>query len=337
MASFPKQKWAALVSKTHQEQAIWFLNAFWNGGVKQHSEKIWEICNQVEKLGKGNDLDELKSHKFLEDAGETMTVLELRAKLAQIDLDKNKRMCISEYLLFKFSKQPKDLVDAPQGDPKELEAAQTLVDEASRALDEVLQQLEHQKEVASKLAKAEKDAEAAVHAAQDAVKAAEDAVNEQKAAAAELDAQEKAYKDKIAQLEKKSEEGGVVSRNKAKAELEQVKAEDPLPLRKAKLNQQAAVRKSEKAQKAAEDKAEAAAVARAQAEAARIEAERAAEKLEAASRDAEKKRDEALEFLDKVKASGAGAGQVWWMQREMYEKQKYLPKAKQTMAYPNPA
>ena len=40
--------------------------------------------------------------------------------------------------------------------------------------------------------------------------------------------------------------------------------------------------------------------------------------------------------LLQVKASGAGAGQVWWMQREMYEKQKYLPKAKQTMAYPKP-
>jgi hypothetical protein len=46
-------------------------------------------------------------------------------------------------------------------------------------------------------------------------------VKEQKAAAAELEAQENAYKQRIADLEKKSEEGGVVSRNKAKAELEQ--------------------------------------------------------------------------------------------------------------------
>jgi colicin import membrane protein len=203
-----------------------------------------------------------------------------------IDLDKNKRMCISEYLLFKFNKSPADLVDAPQGDPKELEAAQKLVDEASRALDEVLQQLENQKLVAAKLAQAEKEALAAVQAA-------EAAVNEQKAAAAELQAQEDAYKKKIETLEKKSEEGGVVSRNKAKAELEQLKAEDPLPLRKAKLNQEAAVRKCEKAQKAAEEKAKAA-------EAARVEAEKVAQQLEVASREAEAKRDEALKFLDKV-------------------------------------
>jgi hypothetical protein len=45
-----------------------------------------------------------------------------------------------------------------------------------------------------------------------------------------------------------------------------VKAEDPLPLRKAKLNQEASVRKSEKSKKIAEEKAEAAKVAKAQAE-----------------------------------------------------------------------
>ena len=67
----------------------------------------------------------------------------------------------------------------------------------------------------------------------------------------ELHAQEKALADKIASLEKKSEEGGVVSRNRAKAELEQVKSEDPLPLRRAKLNQAATLKKSEKARKAA--------------------------------------------------------------------------------------
>jgi DNA polymerase III gamma/tau subunit len=319
-----KGKWTTLVAKPHTDQAVWFLNAFWNAGVKEKAEDLWLWCLKFHKLSNKESchLDEFKSHQFLEEAGETMTVLELRAKLAEIDLDKNKKMCISEYLLFKFSKSPKDLVDAPQGDPKELEAAQALVDEATKALDEVLEQLEKQKVVAAELAAAEKDAKAAVAAA-------EAAVAEQQKAADELQAQEDAYKNKIDTLTKKSEEGGVVSRNKAKAELEQLKAEDPLPLRKAKLNQQAAVRKCEKAQRAAEEKAAAAA-------AAREAAEEVARNLEAASKEAEAKRDEALAFLDKVKASGAGAGQVWWMQREMYEKQLYLPKAKQTMAYPKP-
>jgi len=124
-------------------------------------------------------------------------------------------------------------------------------------------------------------------------------------------------------LERKSNEGGAVSRNKAKNELEQLKAEDPLPLRRAKLNQEAAVRKCEKARK--------------QAEASRAAQEEAQRQVEAAVRESEKRRDEALAYLEKVKASGAGAGQVWWLKRGMYEKQKSLPQAKQTMPYPDPA
>ena len=104
-----------------------------------------------------------------------------------------------------------------------------MVDEAGAALDEVLDQLEAQKAVAARLKAAEKDAEkavadaeAAVKASDDAVKASEVAAAEQKKAADELQAQEDAYQGKIAVLEKKSQEGGVVSRNKASNELAQV-------------------------------------------------------------------------------------------------------------------
>ena len=49
-------------------------------------------------------------------------------------------------------------------------------------------------------------------------------------ALAEVQAQESARDNKTADLTKKSEEGGAVSRNKAKAELAAHLAEDPLPL-----------------------------------------------------------------------------------------------------------
>merc|ERR1712014_464771 len=74
---------------------------------------------------------------------------------------------------------------------------------------------------------------------------------ELEAALKELKEQEDAYNSKTAALEKKSEEGGVVSRNKAKAELAQHLAEDPLPLRKAKITQEAAVKRAERASNAA--------------------------------------------------------------------------------------
>ena len=40
-----------------------------------------------------------------------------------LDIDKNKRMCLSEYLLFKFQRPPVELILAPQGDPEELAKA----------------------------------------------------------------------------------------------------------------------------------------------------------------------------------------------------------------------
>merc|ERR1711879_555469 len=72
------------------------------------------------------------------------------------------------------------------------------------------------------------------------------AQEELEAALAEVKAQEDAYNGKIADCEKRSEEGGVVSRNKAKAELAQLQAEDPLPLSRAKITLEAARKRAEK-------------------------------------------------------------------------------------------
>ena len=53
---------------------------------------------------------------------------------------------------------------------------------------------------------------------------------ELEAALAELKAQEDAYNSKTEDLKRKSEEGGLVSRNRAKNELAQHLGEDPLPV-----------------------------------------------------------------------------------------------------------
>merc|ERR1711974_325479 len=47
--------------------------------------------------------------------------------------------------------------------------------------------------------------------------------------------EEEEYNGKIADCEKRAETGGVVQKNKAKAELAQLKAEDPLPFERQKL------------------------------------------------------------------------------------------------------
>jgi len=246
------------------------------------------------------------SHRFLETLGETLTVLELRAKLKEIDVDMNKRMSVVEYCLFKYGNSVEALVDAPQGDNSEaIEDAQKKVASAQAALQEVQTKLAEQ--------------EAALAEQQKSEAAAKAAEEENKAALAELQKQEEEYNGKIAALEEKSKTGGVVTRNKAVAELEVLKAEDPLPLRRAKINQEAAVRKSEKAAKAAEE--------------ARLASEAAKAQVEEAVAAADASFKEALDFLEEVKASsGTAEGSIWFMERDLEEAKKYMPQKKRNKA-----
>merc|ERR1712000_258846 len=99
---------------------------------------------------------------------------------------------------------------------------------------------------------------------------------------------EKAFNDKKEDLKKRSEEGGVVSRNKAANELAQLLSEDPLPLRRAKITQEAAVKKAERASTAAESARQAAEASATAASKARQESEAAANNATSARQQAEK-------------------------------------------------
>ncbi len=115
--------WSEIVNKKYADQAIWFLNGFWED-VKDHAEDVWkwvELFGQLdqEKKAEGCELDEFWSHKFLESLGETMTVIEMREKFRTIDVDFNKRMSLIEFLSFRFKKSIQEVIDAPQGYNKE--------------------------------------------------------------------------------------------------------------------------------------------------------------------------------------------------------------------------
>jgi len=113
-------------------------------------------------------------------------------------------------------------------------------------------------------------------------------------------------------LKKRSEDPnlGVVQKNKAKNELAQHLSEDPLPLRKAKLTTEAATKKAEKA---------------------RIAAEESAAIAEQKLREAEGKFDDAQRYLEEIRSrTGGGEGALWWLDRELKEAKKYLPKRRQT-------
>eukprot|EP00727_Mastigamoeba_balamuthi_P009424 m51a1_g5103 hypothetical protein (399) ;mRNA; r:302401-304203 len=383
--------WTTLTSKTYAEQAVWFLNGFWDEGLAAEAENVWkwvELFGQLdqERRAGGSELDEFWSHKFLESLGETLTVIALRERLRAIDVDNNKRMSLIEYLIFRYNKSINAVLEADQGQNKaEVEAAQAKVNSAQAAVEEVVRRLDEQRaaaaaakrdadaaaETAAAAAAAEAEATRTADAAKEAAEAARAAAAEADAVAApyraavaendaalrELQAQEEEFNSKKAELERASTTGGLVQRTRAANELEQLKAEDPLPLRRAKINQQATLRKMEKASPprfsspakanevaqasdAAAAEAEAAAeharAERARADEAAAEAARSAEAAEEAQRqveqavaEAEAQLREAVEYLEAVKKKGGVAhGAIWWMERQIIEKRKYMPKSK---------
>jgi len=383
-----------ITRKTYPEQAKWYLNAFWKTGGEENAEKVWGFAQEFIKLDDkkkaGNELDEFWSHKFLESQEETLTVLELREKLAKIDQDKNKKMALLEYLLFKYSKSVKECLEAPQDEKQqEINEASEKLSVVSESLAQLQKELEAQTLALAEQKKAEEQAQkdlktstnAAIKAkadsdaahkaeseanlqlvnqkkAEELVKAAESAL---KIAVQELRDQEDAYHNQIKILENRSndENLGDVKRKQSINELAQLKEQDPLPLRKAKITQEAALKKVERERKAAEAvtaKAqashEAAEKAARDAEASAAKAEQAKQEAEASAAQAQKRREEKEEQAQKVekavketeelaqeaqrfleelkKKSQVARGAIWWMERELKETQKYLPKKKQT-------
>jgi len=278
-----KEKFSELTRMKYVDQAKWFLNGFWSEGIQNESENVWKCAQKFIELddrkANGNELDEFQAHKFLESLGETLTVMKLREKLRKIDLDANGKMALLEYLCFRFNKTVVQVINAPQGEnAEEIKAA-------GEKLSKVQQELEQQRIAEESVRKAEETLKAAVE---------------------DLRQQEEAYHNQIKALESKISDttASTVAKSKAKNELAQLKAEDPLPLRKAKITQEAALRRVEKERKAAEEQTR---------------------KLEDAF-------NQAQEYLEKVKRSGGNPlGAIWWMERELKEAQKYLPKKKQTV------
>jgi chromosome segregation ATPase len=383
------EKLDALAQKTYKDQAVWFLNSYWD----KHSgeaEKLWTFVEtmaqiDLEKKAEGTGLDEAQAHRFLEKHNETMTVSAMREKLRSTGAigARIKLVPLIHLLIFKYNSDWKYLVNAPQGSKEEIDKAQKMLDDVQAAFAESESRAEEAKEALALATKEEKEAkatEAAAKAAEAEAKAAEaeakaredvakareaDARQQEapfKAAQEEVDkaladvrSQESARDNRTEDLKRKSNEGGVVQQNKAKAELAQHLATDPLPLSKAKITLEAALKKAEKSRApfeaatkeaeaaraiaseaankasqsraAAEKSANAASQARAAAEKSRQRSEAAKDAAEAALEDARQKLEEAEAYLQEAK-NRLPKGSIWWLERELQERRKYMPERK---------
>jgi len=234
-------------------------------------------------------------------------------------------------------------------------------------------------EAAAKAAEAvAKEAEGKARAQEDILRKAEDVVRAAEAEARAADAELKRQQDELASKQKALEakianpSTGAVAKGQAVQELAQLKGADPLPLRKAKITQEAAVRKVEAERKVAEGERKKAQAVREKAEeerkkavserqraeavraeavskreiaeeerkkaegereiavAARQQAEEQTKRVEEAVADTEQKAREANDYLEELKKRPTVAhGSVWWMQRQIAEARKYMPRSKQ--------
>ena len=265
--------------------------------------------------------------------------------LREVDLDSNGEMALCEYLIHAYNRSAVEFVTNPQGsiDPEVLKALEAKLAELNATFEALQVQLaaEEKAEAEAKeqeaVAKADEEkaraAQAAAQAAEDELRAVEEEAN---AIAEEIRKQEQAKKDEMARLDALSQDQsvGIVKRNMAVQQLAALKNEDSLPLQKAKLTQEAVVRKLKKATDAAAEKtavAKAAADAatesriaaegkRAEAEAQKAKTQQAIEKVQADLKDAE----EELEKLKK-NSNSAPQGFMWITARDLEEKKKSLP------------
>jgi len=259
------------------------LNAFWDS-FNGEAERIWAYVHKMAELdlqnhGAGSSLDEVNAHRFLEQLSETLTVLAMRDRLratgALSPTERPKVVPLTHYLLFKFGVDWHVLVNSHGDNSEELQKAQRLLDEAQRQAD-----IARTNEAPFK--RAQQEVEVAV---------------------SEVRAQEEARNRKTEELNLviKSSQGASVKQGKAKNELAQHLAEDPLPLRKAKITLEAALKRAEKARAP----------------------------FEAATRAAEEALEQAEAYLEDVKSRpGSPHGRIWWMEREIAEQRKYLPTSK---------
>jgi len=300
----------SLCSKTYKEQAIWFLNAFWDPLGQKEAENFWSYvikCGEfdVEKHAEGSGLDEVCAHRFLEKIGETLTVTALRDKLRKSgainEKEKFRLVPLTHYLLFKYNVEFKVLVNTKGDNTAEINEALRLLEQVNLAFKESDAQ-----------AKIARDAEAAAREKEAPFKASQEEVA---AAVADVKGKEDERTRRTEDLKKRSEEGTVVQQSKAKAELAQHLAQDPLPLSKAKITLEAALKKAEKA--------------RAPFEAATRAAEEARRHAEAALDETQKRVDEAEAYLEECqKKPGSPHGAIWWLERELHERKAYLPQRK---------
>lgn len=133
-------EFAEMSLETYKTQACFFLDRFYDE-LKDKSEELWNETNWFIKLDddgeNGHGLDELEAHKFLERNGMTMTVIDLRAHLRRVDLNKDGHMSLLEFCADHFGKTVDEIMKFGKYLPNDTlvevqDLLQAIIDEIAR-------------------------------------------------------------------------------------------------------------------------------------------------------------------------------------------------------------
>lgn len=100
-------RFAAINGGSIDEQARVFLRAFF-GEFEGRIAVVLDLAAEFkgyappENAGEASELDEHMAHLFLERAGQTLTVAELRRYLSEVDVDSNNKVSFLEHALYEF-------------------------------------------------------------------------------------------------------------------------------------------------------------------------------------------------------------------------------------------
>jgi len=356
--------------KPYRDQAIWFLN---NCTQLQNNtasaEMVYKIHQECVKLdpskSQGNGLSELQAHLVLEHVQSPITQMELRSFITKLEendshdrqYNSNPRqdavVSLVELLICYFNYK---LEDTWWGDDTQYQTksyflnddiikAQTVLQEAKDALQEAMEKrvLAIKNETNANMAvdiatQEQEEAERQYQVSLQEQKLANEAKQIANEALNRVKEEEDSFYSKVEELKSKAlnQSLGIVQRNKAKAELAVLQTQDPLPLRKARIENEHAIKQYEKMREKAEislkmaDETQQKAWASAQkARDAKDCAMIAATEAEYAIPVAQGKLDDCKVLLEDLILKQANAfGTIFYIDRELKEAAKFLPKQK---------
>eukprot|EP00005_Dracoamoeba_jomungandri_P000165 CAMPEP_0174253546 /NCGR_PEP_ID=MMETSP0439-20130205/2913_1 /TAXON_ID=0 /ORGANISM="Stereomyxa ramosa, Strain Chinc5" /LENGTH=362 /DNA_ID=CAMNT_0015334629 /DNA_START=1 /DNA_END=1086 /DNA_ORIENTATION=+ len=131
-----------LCTYSFKDQAIWFLNSYWDDFGSSEAENVWNavvVANKTD-VNKNGVLDEFEGHRFLEQLNEEMTVLSMRDKLRESGAiskeDRPKTVPLTHYFIIKYNVDWHEMINAPQGSKEEVERAREMLERVQAAFRE---------------------------------------------------------------------------------------------------------------------------------------------------------------------------------------------------------